>query len=92
MRFPTPSIHFEVPGGQALSHYEKAEVMAKSLEAQLQSVNNQSEPAVIEIVNEAMRTYEYAPNRNLLIFSRSYRKSADPRLASLRANTRDLSH
>jgi hypothetical protein len=47
-----------VPGGLALSDSEKAE----SLEAQFQPVNDPSSPAVIEVVNEAMRAYEYAPS------------------------------
>jgi hypothetical protein len=51
----------QVPGGLALSDSEKAEALADSLEAQFQPVNDLSDPAVIEMVNEAMRAYEYTP-------------------------------
>jgi hypothetical protein len=50
-----------VPGGLALSDSDKAEALANSLKAQFQSVNDPLEPAVIEMFNEAMRAYEYAP-------------------------------
>jgi hypothetical protein len=50
-----------VPGGLALSDSEKAEALADSLEAQFQRVNDPSDQAVIGMVNEAMRAYEYAP-------------------------------
>jgi hypothetical protein len=50
-----------VPGGLALSDYEKAEARADSLEAQFQPVYDPSPTAVIEMFNEAMRAYEYAP-------------------------------
>jgi hypothetical protein len=56
---PRPPL--QVPGGLALSDSEKAEALADSLEAQLQPVNDTSDPAVIEMVNEAMRAYEYEP-------------------------------
>jgi hypothetical protein len=45
----------------ALSDSEKAEALADSLEAQFQPVNDPLSPAVIEVFNEAMRAYEYAP-------------------------------
>jgi hypothetical protein len=61
MRVPTPSPPLLVPGGLALSDSEKAEALADSLEAPFQPVNDPSPPAVIEVVNEAMRAYEYAP-------------------------------
>jgi hypothetical protein len=51
----------QVPGGLAFSDSEKAEALADSLEAQFQPVNDPSDPAVIEMVNEAMQAYEYAP-------------------------------
>jgi hypothetical protein len=44
----------------ALSDSEKAETQAFSLEAQFQPVNDPPSPAVIEVVNETMREYEYA--------------------------------
>jgi hypothetical protein len=55
MRFPTPSAPLQVPGGLALSDSEKAEALADSLEAQFQPVNDPWDPAVIEMVNRAMR-------------------------------------
>jgi hypothetical protein len=58
MRVPTPSRPLQVPGGLALSHSEKAEALADSLETHFQPMNVPSYPAVIEIVNEAMRAYE----------------------------------
>jgi hypothetical protein len=61
MRVPTPSPPLQVAGGLALSDSEKAEALADSLEAQLQPVNDPSDLAIIEMVNEAMRAYEYAP-------------------------------
>jgi hypothetical protein len=48
-------------GGLALSDSEKAEALSDSLEAQFQPVKDPSSPAVIEVVNEAMRAYEYSP-------------------------------
>jgi hypothetical protein len=56
----------QVPGGLSLSDSEKAEALADSLEAQFQPAVGPSDPAVIEMANEAMRAYEYAPqvNRN----------------------------
>jgi hypothetical protein len=61
MRVPTPSPPLLVPGGLALSDSEKAEALTDSLEAQFQLVNDPSDPAVIEMVNKAMRAYEYVP-------------------------------
>jgi len=55
MKIPTPSPPVVTPGGLALSDSEIAEALANSLEAQFQSVNDPSVPAVIEVVNEAMR-------------------------------------
>jgi hypothetical protein len=50
----------QVSVGLALSDSEKAEALVDSLEAQFQPANDPSDPAVIEVVNEAMRAYEYA--------------------------------
>jgi hypothetical protein len=50
-----------VPGGVALSDSEKAEALADSHEAEFQPVSDPSSPAVIEVVNDAIRAYEYAP-------------------------------
>jgi hypothetical protein len=61
MRVPTPSTPLQVPGGLALSDSEKAEALVDCLEAHFQPVNDPSDPAVLEMVNEAMRAYEYAP-------------------------------
>jgi hypothetical protein len=49
------------PGGLALSDSEKAETLADSLEAQFQPVDDPSDPAFTEMVDVAMRAYEYAP-------------------------------
>jgi hypothetical protein len=61
MRVPTPLPPFQVPGVLDLSDCEKAEAVADSRLAQFQPVNDPSDPAVIEMVNEAMCVYEYAP-------------------------------
>jgi len=61
MRIPTPSPPLVTPGGLAVSDSEKAEALADSLEAQFQPVNNPSVPAVVEVVNEALRSYSFAP-------------------------------
>jgi hypothetical protein len=61
MRVPTPSPTLQVTGVLALSNSEKAEALADSLEAQYHSVNDPSDPAVIETVKVAMRANEYAP-------------------------------
>jgi hypothetical protein len=44
---------------------EKVAFLADSIEAQFQSVNEKSAPAVMETVKEAMRAYEYAPESKL---------------------------
>jgi hypothetical protein len=61
MRIPTASPPLVTPGVLALSDSEKAEALAESLEAQFQPVSDPSVPAVIEMVNEAMRAYSFAP-------------------------------
>jgi hypothetical protein len=61
MRVPTPSSPLQVPGGLAISDSERVEDLADNLEAQLQPVNDPSDPAVIEMIYETMRAYEYAP-------------------------------
>ena len=61
IRIPTPSPPLVTPGGLAFSYSEKAEALADSLEAQFQLVNDLSVPAVIEVVNEEMRAYSFAP-------------------------------
>jgi hypothetical protein len=49
----------QVPGRLALSDSEKAEALADSLGAQFQSVDDPSDPAFTEIVDEAMCAYKY---------------------------------
>jgi hypothetical protein len=61
MRVPTPSPPLVTQGGLALSDSEKPEALADSLEAQLQPVNDPSNPAVIEKVGEALQAFSYAP-------------------------------
>jgi hypothetical protein len=48
-------------GEIALSDSEKAEVLSDSIEAQFQPVTDPSDPAVIEMVDVALRAYSYAP-------------------------------
>jgi hypothetical protein len=49
------------PGGIALSDSEKAEALADSLETQFQPVTDPSAPAVIEMVDVALRSYLLTP-------------------------------
>jgi hypothetical protein len=60
MRVPSPSPPLQVPEGLALSDFEKAEALADSLQVQFQPVNDPLDPAVTEMVNEAIWAYEYA--------------------------------
>jgi len=55
---PASQCHME---GIALSGSEKAEALAESPEAQFQPVNEPPVPAVIEVVDEVMRAYSFAP-------------------------------
>ena len=55
VRFPTPTSPLVTLGGLAVSDSEKAETLADSLEVLFQPVNEPLEPAVIEMVNKAMR-------------------------------------
>ena len=57
MRIPTPTPSLVTPEGLALSDSEKAKVLAGSLKAQIQPAKDPSVAALIEEVNEAMRTY-----------------------------------
>ena len=61
MRFPTPSHPLFIPGGIALSDYEKAETLVENLESHFQPVTNPSVPAVIETVDVALRSYFLSP-------------------------------
>jgi hypothetical protein len=71
MQVPTPSPPLQVPGGLALSDSEKAEALADRREAQFQPVNGPSDPAVFEMVNKAMRAYEYVPESETKLTSPS---------------------
>jgi hypothetical protein len=51
----------QLPRGLALSDSERAEALADSLEAQFQPVDDPPDPAFTEMVDVAMRAYEYAP-------------------------------
>jgi hypothetical protein len=59
MRVPTPSL--VTPGGIALSGSEKAEALADNLETHFQPVTDPSVPAVIEMVDVALRSYFLTP-------------------------------
>jgi hypothetical protein len=61
MRVATHSPTLVTPGGVALSDSGKAEALADSLEAQFQPVHDPSDPAVIEMVDEALRSYYFDP-------------------------------
>jgi hypothetical protein len=61
MRVTTPTQPLVTPGGIALSDSEKAEALAESILAQFQPVVDPSDPAVIEMVDVAMRAYSYEP-------------------------------
>jgi hypothetical protein len=61
IRIPTPSHVFVTPRGHPFLDSEKAEALADSLEALFQPVNDPSEPAVIEVINEVLRAYSSAP-------------------------------
>jgi hypothetical protein len=50
---------------------EKSEALADRLEAKFQPVNDPSDQEFIEIVNEAMPAYEYAPASELKLTSPS---------------------
>jgi len=65
MRVPTPPPppHLVTPGGIAVSDSEKAETFADSLETQSQPVIDPSVPAVIEMVDVALRSYFLTPAR-----------------------------
>jgi hypothetical protein len=60
MRVPTSSPPGQ-PGGIALSDSEKAEALADTLETQFQSVADPSVPAVIEMVDVALKSYIQMP-------------------------------
>jgi hypothetical protein len=61
VRVPTPSPILVTPGGIALSDSEKAEALADNLETQFQPVTDPSVPAIIEIVDVAMKSYFLTP-------------------------------
>jgi hypothetical protein len=53
----TPFPPLVTQGGLALSDSEKAEALAERIDAQFQPVDDQSDPAVIEMVGEALQAY-----------------------------------
>jgi hypothetical protein len=61
MKFFTSSPPLVTQDVIALLGSEKAEILAYSLEAQFQPVNDPSEPAFIEKVEEAMRVNFFTP-------------------------------
>ena len=61
MRVPTLSPPLFTPGGIALSDSEKAQALTDSLEAQFLSVNDLSNPAVFEMVDEGLQAYSFDP-------------------------------
>ena len=61
MRVPTLSPPLFTPGGIALSDSEKAQALTDSLEAQFLSVNDLSNPAVFEMVDEGRQAYSFDP-------------------------------
>jgi hypothetical protein len=91
MRVPSPSRPLQLLGGLGLSDAEKAEALADSLEAQFQPVDDPSDPAFTEMVEVAMRAYEYAPASEPTFIpprpQRSYWPSGDSTLARLQART-----
>ena len=62
-KVPTFSPPIVTPRGMALSDSKKAGALAHSLEAQFQPVKDPSEPAVIEVVNEAMGAYSFCSHK-----------------------------
>jgi len=60
MRIPTPSPPCS-PRGKSLSHSEKAEALAENLETQFQPVTDPSVPAVLEMVDKALKSYFMTP-------------------------------
>jgi hypothetical protein len=61
MRLKTPSPTLVTQGGLPLQDSEKAETLAHRLEAQFQPVNDSSDLVVVEMVDEALQAYSYAP-------------------------------
>ena len=57
MRYPTTSPPLVTSGGFALSNTDNAEALADHLETQFQLVTDPSVPAVIEMVDVALRSY-----------------------------------
>jgi hypothetical protein len=61
IKVPTLSPPLVTPGGIVLSDSEKSEALTDSLEAQFQAVNDTSDSAVMEMVDEGLRAYSLAP-------------------------------
>ena len=62
MRVPNHSPHLVTPRGIALSDTENAEAHTDNLEAHFQPVTDPSVPAVIEMVDVALRSYFLIPS------------------------------
>jgi hypothetical protein len=71
MSFPNPSIPLVALVGIAFSGSQKAEALPKSLLSEFQPVNGLSEPAVIEMVEEAFQAYPFAPSSEPLLTNHS---------------------
>jgi hypothetical protein len=89
MRVPTPLSPLHVQRGLALTNYDKAEELPDNVETHFQPVNDPSDPADIEMVNVAMRAYEYAPasDPKLTILTEVLQDIRDSKLARLEART-----
>jgi hypothetical protein len=61
MRVPKPSPHLVIAGGIALSDFKKAKILADSLETQFQPVTDPLVPAIIELVDVALKSYSITP-------------------------------
>jgi hypothetical protein len=61
IRIPTPSPPLFTLAEPGLSDYGKPEALADRLESQFQLVRDPSVPAVIEVINEALRAYYFTP-------------------------------
>jgi hypothetical protein len=56
-----PSTTLVTVGGVALSDSGKAQALADIIEAHFQPVDDPSDPAVLEMIDEALQAYSFAP-------------------------------